>query len=107
MTKINMEELLADREAGTPGPWSGRQLLEGGVSPEPCDYGVISLEKGIEVCRNWWIEDTRRIERLPDLEAAYIEAVEFLRKIADNPMHDNLSKIELEVAARKFLEQSQ
>lgn len=85
MTKINMAELLADREAGTEGPWTfpksgfdGSVLthLENGDGNEVLDvdhwaYLVISDA------------DQRRIARLPDLEAAYIEAVEIVKALMD------------------------
>lgn len=76
MPKINMTELLADRENGTDGPWY-------------CDDGCDVRDRndvmaGIVVTDTPEI-DARRIARLPDLEAAYIEAVGALRGIAGYP----------------------
>lgn len=69
---INMQELLEDREKGTVGPWrAGCFVVEGGNGWTVAD--VVSLD-GF---------DQRRIARLPDLEEAYIEAVDTLKKIAE------------------------
>lgn len=67
MTKINMDELIADREAGTGGSWraSGESVMEG------LDYIIAMVMSDDEADA-----DARRIARLPDLEAAYLEAVE-------------------------------
>lgn len=94
MTKINMEELLADREAGT----------EGAIGLDNIFY-VRNAHVGFY---NWDNQEaaanTRRLHRLPDLEAAYIEAVELLRELMDTGAWD-LNSPALE-HARKFLEQS-
>ena len=83
MNKINMAELLADREKGTAnGPWHVWQALgKAGVSDPFADiahcsgfYSRRSLDEEIV--------NASRIARLPDLEAAFIEAVEALEKTA-------------------------
>ncbi len=71
--KINMAELLADREKGTDGPWTNDDACGGVLGPLPL-LPSIGLK---DVDRN-------RIARLPDLEAAFIEAVKALRLIAEN-----------------------
>lgn len=95
--KINLTELLADREAGTGGEWvidwfrctadkadvdfakkDGQALKIGDILwSVPRSIGPISID------HNHWAgdhlditePDARRIARLPALEAAYIEAV--------------------------------
>lgn len=85
MTKINLDELRADREAGTDGPWheayddDNGQAVVSGEHTEICTcwhHSVGSIEKQMHA-------NARRIARLPDLEAAYIEAVETLRVAND------------------------
>lgn len=108
MTKINMDELLADRAAGTDGPWQTTGVMFPGghrgdvfkgtakripdchhiarcfaEKPEKspaCTLGAMAIEMQVSPI----IEaNARRIARLPDLEAAYIEAVGLLKQIAD------------------------
>lgn len=80
MTKINLDELRADREAGTGGPW------EVFNDPECARPGIEAIGETIVV---YGCDDdgegvhgdhanARRIARLPDLEAAYLEAVDLL-----------------------------
>lgn len=95
---INIKELIADREAGTGGNWKS--------VPAAGEFRIV-----YNVLGNWlatvWDEyvddddpsvDARRIARLPDLEAAYIEAVGVIRLIAEN--HKNVNPVK---QARKFL----
>lgn len=90
MTKINLDELRADREAGTDGPWryhhdkyEGDAIL---ASNKPIRWVVRRYEDpdtGYDVVDIPNEADARRIARLPDLEAAYLEAVEALRVAND------------------------
>lgn len=99
MAKIDLEELLADREAGTDGPWHVRTL-------ENFGFNVVHYVHGdkhsiARIAKIPLEQDARRIARLPTLEAAYIEAVETLRKIASCDSHADGDVVDL---ARKFLE---
>lgn len=101
MAKINMDELRADREAGTDGKW--RAVPHGGSStvtseskPQRNDTRIPAYAYRDEHCIAYpFIEedlrcrwdfvcfshaDARRIARLPDLEAAYLEAVGLLER---------------------------
>lgn len=108
MTKIDIEQIKADREAGTQGPWEilwfeckadhrdveyakgkGENLSVGDVLwSEPYEIGPIRVDSN-----HWAVEylevdeeDARRIARVPELEDALIEAVEVLRgALADHP----------------------
>ena len=76
--------MVADREAGTPGPWAyrpdkyddwgvvkaGRFVLCRVRDPEALSEAVLSAhrDKGTDP----WEANARRIARLPDLEAAYL-----------------------------------
>lgn len=78
MTKINLDELIADREAGTDGPWY-YDNVQGRIfqRPDPLvRYIIREMESSIET-------NARRIARLPDLEAAYIEAMGLLDQVAE------------------------
>lgn len=107
---INLTELLADREAGTSGEWR--------VDPQwPADiqdaegYEIGSIFESRNVGEEWLIAgpvradegealaNARRIARLPDLEAAYIEAVELLRDMIEE---EDIG-VDLYQRARKFL----
>lgn len=93
---INIEELKRDREAGTPGDWSVEDChgdtmdackWENGafqVLSDVCQYHAVADVSCNSSCR---LEDeceanARRIARLPDLEAAFLEAVEAIKSIA-------------------------
>lgn len=94
MTKINLDELRADREAGTDGPWH-------------CDDGCDVRDRndvmaGIVVTDTPEI-DARRIARLPDLEAAFLEAVEVIKRLAECPHSGWIIR---QVLAREFLERN-
>lgn len=98
MARINLTELIADREAGTGGPW----WTDGKYSVDECGVAIIAartdcgpmpgnptrgmaawaseiLPENADRCE----ANARRIARLPDLEAAYIEAVRALREMKD------------------------
>ena len=66
---INLDQFMADREAGTDGPW-GR---DAGHNP------VILRGVSFLAFANYETEEgeanARRIARLPDLEAAFLEAM--------------------------------
>lgn len=115
--KINLTELLADREAGTDGPWNIRAVskdmkIVGNIHqvtdeagypaafiPAWDDPGPGEIDGTEEALAN-----ARRIASLPDLESAYIEAVEVLRKIASaRSAMDGGSINECRAIARKFL----
>lgn len=79
---INLKALIADCEAGTDGPWALEALpnCRDGVT-----YTMVSGSDGSYVVDvdDWSFltispATASRIARLPDLEAAYIEAVEML-----------------------------
>lgn len=100
MTRINLTELMADREAGTPGPW---RRYKDGIHPVLDDGSNGNESHAIcgEVYGPDAVFNSRRIARLPDLEAAYIEAVRVIEWIADQyePGADAI----IARAARKFL----
>lgn len=114
MTKINMKELIADREAGTPGDWRVHEDGRYYGIEAPNDVSIIVWgEGGDDWCGVRGTEpgeldahaNARRIARLPDLEAAYIEAVELLRDIEESLTADNEYRL-LREAARNFLEKN-
>ncbi len=70
MNNINMDELIADREAGGPG-----NAIIGYLTSTP-----------------WGEAQRRRIDRLPDLETAYIEAVELIREVREHLADGNIGK---------------
>ena len=108
MTKTDIEQIKADREAGTHGPWEihwfeckadhrdveyakskGENIAVGDVLwSVPYEVGPIGVDSN-----HWAGEylgvgdvDARRIARVPELEAALIEVVEVLRgALADHP----------------------
>src|SRR5690606_20223008 len=71
---IDLEQLEADREAGTTGPWIVRTLENFGyniVHYKDCDkFNIIRVVKTASE------HDARRVARLPDLEEAYISSTE-------------------------------
>lgn len=60
---INLDQLKADRAAGTQGPLCGRVAINGSPSET--------------------IANGNRIARTPDLEAAFIEAFELLEQVEE------------------------
>lgn len=72
---IDLDQLKADREAGTPGEWRSER--------DTCHFDTLSdIYAGKALIAQTGATpvqaqeaDARRIARLPDLEAAYIEAV--------------------------------
>lgn len=82
---INIEQLKRDREAGTDGPWrvEDGQIWDSRSDGEP----GIPMFRGVTDYRRWGRDYTnrelainaRRIARLPDLEAAFLEAVELMK----------------------------
>lgn len=84
---INIEELKRDREAGTDGPWEVSpyhcvrvQGSDAEVGYPPQAGAIASLYDGEYIENKNNVVDARRIARLPDLEAAFLEAVELLEK---------------------------
>ena len=77
MTKIDMAALLADREAGTDDPW---EVIDGNThGSEIIAPAQPSVRRNVAKCGGPNREsNARRIARLPELEAAYIEAVDAL-----------------------------
>lgn len=95
---INIKELIADREAGTDGPWwtdakyDGRECgcsiiaarTDAGPLPGNPTRGAVAFATAILNTEARRCEsNARRIARLPDLEAAYIEAVGHIRALVD------------------------
>ena len=110
MTKINLDELIADREAGTPGVWQADSFMcdDDRILRVAMPNTVSGMETAtITFCEaNWrdygsgerrisFIEaqsNARRIARLPDLEAAYLEAVELLEQVAEgHALHSDIT----------------
>lgn len=63
----------------TPGPYEARYCA--GIPANVCDYGVVSLSTGIEVCRVWKEQDARAIADLlntPSTDAVRRQAREEL-----------------------------
>lgn len=104
MVKISMDELRADREAGTDGPWwtdakySGQDAgcsiiaarTDAGPLPGNPTRGAVAFATALLNTESRRCEaNARRIARLPDLEAAYLEAVETLR-VADDAIAEML-----------------
>ncbi len=96
MSKINLDELRADGESGTSGPWwtaakyDGRDAgcsiiaarTDAGPLPGNPTRGAVAFSTALlnteaRICE----ANARRIARLPDLEAAYIEAIETIKSI--------------------------
>lgn len=81
---INIEELKRDRKAGTDGPW--RVRADHRHDPEECnlhicgDIFVLADINGPNYSHQE--PNARRIARLPDLEAAFLDAVSFLESYA-------------------------
>lgn len=72
---INLEELKADHAAGTVGPWRKYKCACG----DPiCKQYTVTPQGSV----GFYEPDADRIARLPELEAAYIEAVELLNLCA-------------------------
>ena len=69
---IDMKALLADREAGTPGPWE-----------YDADTDSVLTADGYEVCWDATETNARRIARVPDLEQALIDARAALIAVKD------------------------
>lgn len=85
MTKINLDELIADREAGTDGPWrfDGDWHRLPTILSGPCNEICTVKKRGFPGRSDHTKAESanaRRIARLPDLEAAYLEAVELLER---------------------------
>lgn len=110
---INIKELIADRSAGTDGPWwtdakyDGREYgcsiiaarTDAGPLPGNPTRGAVAFATAILNTEARRCEsNARRIARLPDLEAAYIEAVECIRAIANVNIRTQQTTL-----ARKFL----
>lgn len=85
---MKIEDIKRDREAGTPGPW------ETDSRDHDAPYQDIKMRSGRRNICNIWIDDApvpdynfeqlanaRRIARAPELEAAFLEAVELLGKV--------------------------
>lgn len=74
---INLERLKADREAGVVGPW---RVTDDGGWLEPVGGSYVD-GKYLSICVTATSEaDKSRIARLPELEAAYIEAAKLLEE---------------------------
>lgn len=81
---INIEELKRDREAGTPGEWvvHGRETKRSQIDVGCNLIGPTRRVAGIYQPFDGRLSadaNARRIARLPDLEAAFLEAVELLK----------------------------
>lgn len=88
MTKINLDELRADRNAGTDGPWrfDGDWHRLPTILSGPCNEICTVKKRGFPSRSDHTKAESanaRRIARLPDLEAAYLEAVEALKVAED------------------------
>lgn len=92
MTKINLDELIADREAGTDGSWlikatsknmtiqgNMHQITDAAGFPPAFVPAWDAPEPGEVEGTQEALANARRIARLPDLEAAFLEAVELLK----------------------------
>jgi len=81
---INIEDIKRDREAGTGGPWRVRENAR--HSQDVCDVSicgdifVLADITGPQYVHQ--IPNARRIARVPDLEAAFLDAVETLERCA-------------------------
>jgi hypothetical protein len=73
--KINIDELRADMDAGTPGPWRAElsYFVHGlwGVFTGPDTCGTIAASSRGDFDET----NARRIARLPELEQAYLDAI--------------------------------
>lgn len=88
---IDLEQLKADREAGTDGPWQVSGARHKGdlrLGPDarlhmvgPDNDAVSAVFFSMKTGLGW--HDARRIARLPDLEAAYIEVIAKLDKAVE------------------------
>lgn len=81
MTKIDIEQIRADREVGTRGPW--RVRLDGQKTTIDGDewWGFAKVHTVVDGAPNLeGYANANRIARVPELEDALIEAVKLLRK---------------------------
>lgn len=86
--KINLTELLADREAGTGGTdWT--VCSDGGGVYREFDKPYIAICPSQRSERG---ANARRIARLPDLEAAYIELASTLSEVREHLADGNIGK---------------
>lgn len=44
--------------------YEARTVGEKNMPTDCCEFGVVDLERGVEICRVWREEDVRRIARL-------------------------------------------
>lgn len=84
MNKLDLEQIKADREAGTQGDWHvvedwHGEDVQGYNINNPC-VEIVGCE-GLLGCKGI---DARRIARVPDLEAALVEAVELLQLLQEH-----------------------
>lgn len=81
---INIEELKADRAAGTQGDWEWVEAYPNGFTTQwRVSPGVLTVDGSDGTPGGDGIDraNASRIARLPQLEAAYIEAVEHIERL--------------------------
>lgn len=99
--KVDLEQIKADREAGTNGPWRIVRY-DAGDDRVPCNTPMIDGPEEYDAAvvhwdgfkQSYWSSahgderaidaNARRIARVPDMEDALIEAVELLRLVQDD-----------------------
>lgn len=81
MTQIDIAALVADREAGTKGPWNldgpvWNQIIWTDAENRIC---FMAHSDGLNDARD--LANARRIARVPDLETALIEQAETIKRL--------------------------
>lgn len=76
-----IDAMKRDREAGTPGPWSYDEV-EGEIFHDDSDVMPwVACVNASETGDSQFTADTRRIARVPDMEAAVLAAVELINAV--------------------------
>lgn len=84
---MKIEDIKRDREAGTPGAWDAEGLAEHSLPNERPWVGIIEESRYAALScgetQQEAVANARRIARVPELEAALLEAVDLLSEVAE------------------------
>ena len=86
MTQIDIAALVADREAGTKGPWfaeSGHVQQNGQLYWQVTDGSDAIVQNQFCWCQGNHDANARRIASVPDLEDALIEQAETIKRLTE------------------------
>lgn len=95
MTKIDIEQIKADREAGTQGPFVAERDNCDNGSGQWYDVGPYRVSAPYNLTREEalrWEADARRAERIQETEAALIEAFRVLEIAQENGAVNDVSE---------------